>query len=133
MAQRRIYGINEIAVALGVRRETVAQWHNRKQLPEPDEHLAMGPAWLAETIRPWMENKRAQLAAKALMSTNLGMILWFLFLAGLVWANVTARREFDDACVFGSPDAIERATCRYGNVPHAADHFEKLTLGLVDD
>lgn len=133
MAQRQIYGINEIAVALGVRRETVAQWHNRKQLPEPDEDLAMGPAWLADTINPWMEQKRAQLAAKALMSTNLGMILWLLFLAGLVWANVSARREFDGACVSGSVAAIERATCRYGNVLQAANHFEKLTLGLAED
>jgi predicted DNA-binding transcriptional regulator AlpA len=86
---RKIYGIAEIAEELGVRRETVAQWHNRKQLPDPDEQLGMGPAWLAKTIRPWLEKKKAQIAAKALMSTNLGVIVWLLVFGGLIWASFT--------------------------------------------
>lgn len=128
---RRIYGIAEIANELGVRRETVAQWHNRKQLPEPDEQLGMGPAWLAETMRPWIDKKRAQIAAKAVMSTNLGMILWFLVLGGVLWANFTTRRGFDEACSSGSPLEIERATCRYGTVLQASDRFQAFTLGIV--
>lgn len=130
---REIYGIAEIAAELGVRRETVAQWHSRKQLPEPDEQLAMGPAWLAATVRPWMDKKRVQLAGKALMSTNLGMILWFLVLGGVLWANFAARRDFDDACLTGSLAAIERAMCRYGNVLEASDRFEQFTLGIVEE
>lgn len=128
---RSIYGINEIASELGVRRETVAQWHNRKQLPEPDEQLAMGPAWLAATVRPWIDKKRAQIAAKTLMSTNLGMILWFLFLGGILWANFTTRRGFDEACASGSPVEIERATCRYGTVLQASEQFHEFTLGII--
>jgi hypothetical protein len=101
---RSISGIAEIAAELGVRRETVAQWHNRNQLPEPDEQLGMGPAWLAETLRPWLDSKKAQIAAKALISTNLGMVVWFLIFGGLLWANFTTRRTFDEACAAGSPN-----------------------------
>ena len=131
-APRRIYGIAEIATELGVRRETVAQWHNRNQLPEPDEQLGMGPAWLAETVRPWIDKKKLQIAGKALMSTNLGMVVWVLFLGGLLWANFATRRTFDEACASGSPTEIERATCRYGTVLQASDKFEEFTLRVLE-
>jgi hypothetical protein len=39
--------------------------------------------------------KKAQIGAKALMSTNLGMIVWFLILGGLLWANFSTRKTFD--------------------------------------
>jgi predicted DNA-binding transcriptional regulator AlpA len=126
---RRIYGIAEIANELGVRRETVAQWHNRNQLPKPDEQLGMGPAWLAETLRPWLDSKKAQIAAKALMSTNLGMIVWFLILGGLLWANFSTRKTFDEACASDSPAEIERATCRYGTVLEASEKLRSSRLG----
>lgn len=54
----KVYGIAEIAKALEERRQTVAQWHLRGKLPPPDEVLAMGPVWLAETIRPWLRSQR---------------------------------------------------------------------------
>lgn len=57
-----IYGIAEIGEALGARKETVAQWHHRGRLPEPDFRLAMGPVWLAQTIEPWIEGKARQRA-----------------------------------------------------------------------
>lgn len=123
-SSRQIYGIAEIANELEVRRETVAQWHNRAQLPDPDEQLGMGPAWLAKTIEPWIQAKRVHIAGRALMSTNLGMMVWVLFLGGLIWASVSTRRGLDEACASGSIAAIERATCRYGNVLHASGQFE---------
>jgi hypothetical protein len=132
-APRRIYGIAEIATELAVRRETVAQWHNRNQLPEPDEQLGMGPAWLAETLRPWLDKKKAHIAAKALMSTNLGMIVWVLMLGGLLWANLSTRKTFDEACAMGSPAEIERATCRYGTVLEASEKFEQFTVGVFQE
>lgn len=50
----KVYGVAEIAVARGVTRQLVAQWHKRGKLPEPDEQLASGPVWLAGTIEPWL-------------------------------------------------------------------------------
>lgn len=43
---RRVYGIKEIALALGSRPQTVAQWNLRGHLPPPDAELACGPVWL---------------------------------------------------------------------------------------
>jgi hypothetical protein len=56
-----LYGIAEIAAALGARPPTVAQWHRRGRLPQPDEVLAMGPVWYAETVRPWIEGERIRI------------------------------------------------------------------------
>jgi predicted DNA-binding transcriptional regulator AlpA len=47
-------GIAEIAQRAGVSRQTVAQWHVRKKLPEPDARLAMGPVWRETTIEAWI-------------------------------------------------------------------------------
>lgn len=52
----RVYGVAEIAEALNVRRQTVWAWVQRGThgIPEPDQRLAMGPVWRAETIEPWI-------------------------------------------------------------------------------
>lgn len=50
----KLYGIYEIARILGQRRQTVAQWHTRGQLPEPDARLAMGPVWRESTIKNYL-------------------------------------------------------------------------------
>jgi hypothetical protein len=53
-----LYGIAEIARALGVSRGLVAQWHKRGKLPEPTARLASGPVWTARTIEPWIRRQR---------------------------------------------------------------------------
>jgi predicted site-specific integrase-resolvase len=53
-----LYGIAEIARALGVSRGLVAQWHKRGKLPEPTARLASGPVWTAKTIEPWIRRQR---------------------------------------------------------------------------
>ena len=55
-----IYGIAEIAQAIGVTRQLVAQWRVRGKLPPPTEQLAAGPFWIAEDIEPWIEEQRAK-------------------------------------------------------------------------
>jgi predicted DNA-binding transcriptional regulator AlpA len=54
----KLYGIAEIAKALNQRRQTVAQWYRRGKMPKPDSRLAMGPAWTAERIEPWIETQK---------------------------------------------------------------------------
>jgi predicted DNA-binding transcriptional regulator AlpA len=57
-----LLGIAEIAARLGVPRATVAQWHVRGKLPEPDARLAMGPVWREQTIATWERKRAARLA-----------------------------------------------------------------------
>jgi hypothetical protein len=47
-----VYGIAEIARALGEDPGLVGKWRERHKLPPPDAELATGPVWLAETIEP---------------------------------------------------------------------------------
>jgi hypothetical protein len=56
-ARHAIYGIAEIADALGVGRQLVAAWRRRRShgMPEPDAELASGPVWLGHTIEPWID------------------------------------------------------------------------------
>lgn len=64
---QRLYGLAEIADALGVERNTVHQWHSRgqKDMPEPDWRLAMGPVWTGKSIGPWIRKQRRQQGMKA--------------------------------------------------------------------
>jgi uncharacterized protein YjcR len=55
----KLYGVSEIAAALGVRPNTVRVWRTRGKLPPPDHVLAMGPVWEARTIRPFVERMRS--------------------------------------------------------------------------
>lgn len=60
---RKHYGIAEIADTLGIDRQLVTVWRRRRSrgMPEPDDELAAGPLWLAETIEPWITSTRERL------------------------------------------------------------------------
>ena len=51
----KMYGLTEIARALGVDAVLVAKWRERGKLPPADAELSVGPVWLAETIEPLLE------------------------------------------------------------------------------
>lgn len=58
-ARRELYGIAEIADALGQSRQLVTVWRRRRTrgMPEPDAELASGPVWLGATIEPWIDDQ----------------------------------------------------------------------------
>lgn len=53
-----MYGTAEIAQALGISKQAVANHLSRGSMPAPDARLAMGPVWLADTIEPWIKERR---------------------------------------------------------------------------
>jgi len=50
----KVYGLTEIARALGVEAVLVAKWRERGKLPLADAELSNGPVWLAGTIEPFL-------------------------------------------------------------------------------
>ena len=52
----KVYGLTEIARALGVEAVLVAKWRERGKLPPADAELSVGPVWLAGTIEPLLES-----------------------------------------------------------------------------
>src|SRR3954462_15654168 len=58
-ARRELYGIAEIADALGQSRQLVTVWRRRRTrgMPEPDAELASGPVWRGATIEPWIDDQ----------------------------------------------------------------------------
>src|SRR3569833_514523 len=58
-ARRELYGIAEIADALGQSRQLVTVWRRRRTrgMPEPDAELASGPVWRGGTIEPWIDDQ----------------------------------------------------------------------------
>jgi hypothetical protein len=57
-----LYGIIEIATALGVDRRKVAVWHGRGKLPPADFRASGRPFWKPETITPWIATQAEALA-----------------------------------------------------------------------
>lgn len=53
MTKSEPVGISEIAERLGQRRQTVAIWHHRGQLPDPRWTVSGNPAWEWADIDKW--------------------------------------------------------------------------------
>ena len=60
--QRRVYGITELAAAIGVKPVRIRQWLylGYMDLPEPTERLARGAVWIAEDVAQWIEQMRTR-------------------------------------------------------------------------
>lgn len=53
-----LYGLSEIAEALGVKVEKVRDWREAGHLPEPTAKLRAGYVWVGEDIEWWIEEHR---------------------------------------------------------------------------
>lgn len=53
----KLYGLTEIAQAVGAKPRTVSMWLARGKLPEPTARLAMGPVWTAQAIEGWIDEQ----------------------------------------------------------------------------
>jgi len=60
----RLYGVTEIAKAVGAKPNTVYQQYRRGKLPQPDAELAMGPVWMGRRIERWIEDTIAGAEAR---------------------------------------------------------------------
>lgn len=54
----KLYGVAEIAEALGTNGKTVSVWITRGKLPKPSGRMAMGPFWTPARIEPWIEAQK---------------------------------------------------------------------------
>ena len=63
MDELEIYGVTEVAEALGVPRVTISVWLYRGMydIPKPTNRLSRGAVWLAETIEPWIEQRWSEM------------------------------------------------------------------------
>lgn len=61
MAKRTIalYDYQRVSAESGIPAAKLRVWFQRGKLPEPDYRLGQSPGWLAETIRPWIQEQRA--------------------------------------------------------------------------
>ena len=75
MPRERLYGLGEIAAAIGERPGTVSAWQSRgtNAMPPPDQRLSSGPVWFGATIEPWMA-ARAQPALPSAMEADLLLV-----------------------------------------------------------
>ena len=55
-----IYGVTEIAQALGVSPDLVRKWRERGKLPEPSAELTAGYVWQGTEIEEWIRQYRAK-------------------------------------------------------------------------
>lgn len=70
MATAKLYTYAEIAAALGVSSVSIRMKMNRGLLPEPDYRVGQSPAWKARRIEPWIEARKAEMAAAAIAADS---------------------------------------------------------------
>lgn len=114
-SDKSFYGIAEIGEALGVPRQTVAQWYRRDRLPEPDQVLRMGPLWIAQRIEPWIESERERVQEERGRLARAGSVVFLLLLVGMGLHTRMSKLFFHRALDRNDVSAIERATLRFGN------------------
>lgn len=50
-----LWGIEDLAEALGITVQTAYVWNHREKFPEPDTRVSGRPIWRATRMRKWIE------------------------------------------------------------------------------
>jgi hypothetical protein len=95
----KVYGLTEIARALGVDAVLVAKWRERGKLPPADAELSNGPVWLAETIEPLLESGGPDRRPRRQPGTY--EVRAMVKLGRFPALDAAAQRRFDDVMVGG--------------------------------
>jgi hypothetical protein len=56
----RIYGVSELAQALGVSEDVIRKRRERATMPEPAEKLTMGYVWQGEAIETYISEQKGE-------------------------------------------------------------------------
>ncbi len=57
----KLYGLAELASAVGVTTAKLGMWMRRGHVPPPDWRLSCGPVWNRETVSIWIISTRRRL------------------------------------------------------------------------
>ncbi len=96
----KVYGLTEIARALGVDPVLVAKWRERVKLPPADAELSVGPVWLAGTIEPLLESGGPDRKPRGRRPVTY-KVQALVRLGRFPAVDAAAQRRFDEAMVGG--------------------------------
>lgn len=55
-----LWGLEDVARALGISPVLAAQWRRRGKLPPPDAYVSGRPVWVADVVRRWIEERKRE-------------------------------------------------------------------------
>jgi hypothetical protein len=121
----KVYGLTEIARALGVDAVLVAKWRERGKLPSADAELSVGPVWLAESIEPLLQIGGP---ARKPAGRRLGMyqVRALVTLGRFPAVDAPARQRFNEVMVGGQNRGIGRPGVAWQTAGRAV-----VTMGCV--
>jgi len=121
----KVYGLTEIARALGVDPVLVAKWRERGKLPPADAELAVGPVWLAGTIEPVLEDGGP---GRKLQGRRTGMyeVQALVRLGRFPAVDDPARQRFDEVMLGGHNRGIGQPAVTWQSTGQAL-----VTMGCV--
>ena len=60
MSRQKVYGVAELAAALGVKASTITKRRRRGTLPPPDQVLAVGDVWYQSSVDRMLRDKGSE-------------------------------------------------------------------------
>jgi hypothetical protein len=121
----KVYGLTEIARALGVDPVLVAKWRERGKLPPADAELSVGPVWLAGTIEPFLESGGPDRKPRGRRS-GMYEVQALVRLGRFPAMDAAAQRRFDDVMIGGHNRGIGQPGVKWQGSGQAL-----ITMGCV--